>query len=599
MQSSASESNAFVARADLVLAGAVIAVVAMLVIPLPTFVLDLLLSLNLAIGAVLLLVSLYVRSAAALTALPSILLITTLLRLSLNVSSTRLILLQADAGRVIEAFGDFVVQGNFIVGAVVFLILTLVQFIVIARGSERVAEVAARFSLDSMPGRQMAIDADLRTGAIDLDSARRQRAALHRESRFHGAMDGAMKFVKGDAIASIVITVVNIVGGLVIGVGQQGMAVGEAAELYTLLTIGDGLVSQIPALLIATGAGIIVTRVAGDTDNLGSDIASQVLEHPRALAFAAGLMVVLALIPGLPLVPFAVLAVGTGLMAVVALRRSRAASRSETRRWAVLSVRAPAGTHAQVREVWKAVAAGLERELGIHAPTLAIVPGDGPEVLVRGVPAARAELADLGDTLDKVARHNATELLGLQEVDELLKAVREVAPADVEAVVPRHMDLATLRTVLAGLLRESVPISDLRSILGTLAATASETKDAAELTERARSGLRRAISHQLTGGTGALPAVTLGHEVEEMLRAGVRETEGGDTLVLAPSIRATILDAAAKVIEEDSVILTVPELRRHVRGLFAPRFPSVRVVAHSELMPDVAVHPSGQVRVGR
>jgi type III secretion protein V len=302
---------------DIALAAVVIGMVGMMIVPLPTFLLDLLLTLNISAAVVLLLVSLYVPTAVRISAFPSLLLITTLFRLALNVSSTRLILLQADAGEVIDAFGDFVVQGNYVVGAVVFLILTIVQFLVVAKGAERVSEVAARFTLDAMPGRQMAIDADLRAGAFDLDEARRRRAALQRESQLYGAMDGAMKFVKGDAIASVVITTINIIAGMIIGVLQMGMDAGEAARTYTILTIGDGLVSQIPALLIATTAGIIVTRVAseeGDT-HLGADIAAQLSAHPRAIGIAGALLATLALIPGLPTAPFLMMGVGIGFVA--------------------------------------------------------------------------------------------------------------------------------------------------------------------------------------------------------------------------------------------------------------------------------------------
>ncbi|HEY3256926.1 MAG TPA: FHIPEP family type III secretion protein, partial [Polyangiaceae bacterium] len=235
--------------ADAVLAGLVIAVVGLMVVPLPTWLLDLLIASNLASSVVILLVSMYVSEALKIASFPTLLLITTLIRLSLNVSSTRLILLQADAGEVIKAFGQFVVRGNYVVGAVIFLILTIIQFIVIAKGSERVAEVGARFALDAMPGKQMAIDAELRSGAIDGNEARARRRSLVRESQFYGAMDGAMKFVKGDVIASLLITVVNILGGLAIGIGQKGLEPVAALKRYGLLTIGDGLVTQIPALL--------------------------------------------------------------------------------------------------------------------------------------------------------------------------------------------------------------------------------------------------------------------------------------------------------------------------------------------------------------
>ena len=315
---STSKINIFLEKySDLALAGIVIAIVGMMIVPLPTFLLDLLLSFNITIAITLLLISLYVPSVVKISAFPSILLITTLFRLALNVSSTRLILLHADAGEVIAAFGSFVVQGNYVVGAVIFLILTLIQFLVIAKGSERVSEVAARFTLDAMPGKQMSIDADLRAGALTQDEARKQRRELQRESQLYGAMDGAMKFVKGDSIASIIITTINIIAGMIVGIMQLEMAPGEAAEVYTVLTIGDGLVSQIPALLIATTSGLIVTRVASEDgdSHLGSDIFSQIFAHPKALGISAFLLIILALIPGLPTIPFLVLGGGVALVA--------------------------------------------------------------------------------------------------------------------------------------------------------------------------------------------------------------------------------------------------------------------------------------------
>jgi type III secretion protein V len=301
---------------DILLAVLVVAIVGMMIVPLPTFLLDLLLSLNITISVVLLMVAIYVSDALRIASFPTILLITTLFRLGLNVSSTRLILLQADAGEVIRSFGSFVVRGNLVVGAIVFLILTLIQFIVISKGSERVAEVAARFALDAMPGKQMSIDADVRAGVLDQDQARRRRSQLQRESQMYGSMDGAMKFVKGDAIAGIIIIVINIIGGLIIGVVQRDLAPGEALRVYSLLTIGDGLVSQIPALVISTAAGLIVTRVASEDEggHLGSDIGGQILAQPKAIAIAGGLLLLLALIPGLPKIPFLLLGlVATGV----------------------------------------------------------------------------------------------------------------------------------------------------------------------------------------------------------------------------------------------------------------------------------------------
>ncbi|WP_374047604.1 flagellar biosynthesis protein FlhA [Aminobacterium sp. MB27-C1] len=291
----------------------VIMIVAMMIIPVPTWLLDILLASNITLGVVMLLSTFYVNRALDLAAFPTMLLIVTLFRLALNVSTTRLILLRADAGKVISAFGNFVVGGNYVVGGVVFLILVIIQFIVITKGSERVAEVAARFTLDAMPGKQMAIDADLNAGLIDENVARTRRKDIQREADFYGAMDGASKFVKGDAIAGLIITIINIIGGLAIGVLQRGLTLGEAGAIYSLLTVGDGLVSQIPALLFSTATGVIVTRAAGET-NLGRDIFISLTKYSRPLFIGSGLLFALAFIPGLPTIPFLVLGIFLALM---------------------------------------------------------------------------------------------------------------------------------------------------------------------------------------------------------------------------------------------------------------------------------------------
>jgi flagellar biosynthesis protein FlhA len=304
---------------------AVIFVVAMMVIPLPTWLLDLLLTVNIAAAVLLLLAALNVSRVLDLAVFPSLLLVATLFRLGLNVSSTRLILSQGDAGQVISAFGNFVIAGSIVVGLVVFLILVIIQFVVITNGATRVAEVGARFTLDAMPGKQMAIDADLNAGVIDDDEARRRRAEIGAEADFYGAMDGASKFVKGDAIAAIIITLINLVGGLVIGVAQLGMPVGEAVSRYSLLTVGDGLVSQIPALLVSISAGLIVTRAAGESD-LGTDVFRQFAAQHHALRTGGAALVVIGFVPGLPLVPF--LVVGGSLL-VVSSRLAREAAAAD------------------------------------------------------------------------------------------------------------------------------------------------------------------------------------------------------------------------------------------------------------------------------
>jgi type III secretion protein V len=303
--------------ADLILVALVAVMIGLMIVPLPTFLLDIFLTINITVAVTILMVSIYISSPTQIASYPTLLLLTTLYRLSLDIAATRLILLKADAGEVIRSFGMFVVSGNFVVGAVIFLIITLVQFIVITKGAERVAEVSARFTLDAMPGKQMSIDADLRAGIIDFQQARARREGLARESQFYGAMDGAMKFVKGDAIAGIVVTLINIIGGLIIGIAMNGMSAMEAVQTYSILTIGNGLVSQIPALLISISAGMVVTRVASENKdaNLGKDVAGQILGQPKAIAVAAGLLTIMAIIPGLPKIPFFILAALTGSLA--------------------------------------------------------------------------------------------------------------------------------------------------------------------------------------------------------------------------------------------------------------------------------------------
>ena len=305
-------------RQDLMLVVLMVMTIIMMILPLPTVVIDILLATNIALTVLLMMVGIYLRDPVEFSTLPSVILISTVFRLSLSISTTRLILVQADAGKIVETFGEFVISGNLIVGLVVFLIITVVQFVVITKGSERVAEVSARFTLDALPGRQMSIDADLRNGDIDQVEARRRRQLLQKESQLYGAMDGAMKFVKGDAIAGLVIIAVNLLGGVMVGTLQHGMSMGEALQVYSLLTVGDGLVAQIPALFMSITAGTIVTRVTTEeTTNLGSDIAGQLMHNPRTLRLAAIVLFGLGLVPGFPTAIFWTIAAilgGTGIL---------------------------------------------------------------------------------------------------------------------------------------------------------------------------------------------------------------------------------------------------------------------------------------------
>ena len=366
--------------ADIGLAVLVMLVVGMMIIPLPTHLLDVLLVLNISISVVMLLIAMYIPQALRLASFPTIILITTLFRLALNVSSTRLILLDGNAGEVIEAFGKFVVKGNFVVGAVIFLVLMLINFLVISKGSERVAEVAARFTLDAMPGKQMSIDADLRAGAFDLDEARRRRNDLGRESQLFGSMDGAMKFVKGDSIAGLIITAINVVAGIIIGITQKGLTAGEAVETYSILTIGDGLVSIIPALLMSVCAGLIVTRVASEEEdaNLGMDLATQIFAQPKAFMIAAGFIFAIGLIPGLPGIPFTICALGVGGLAYglkkaqdvkmgggspAAIVEQREEAVKEEKKAAVQKARAQEGNSAQMMPVVTPIALEVAADL--------------------------------------------------------------------------------------------------------------------------------------------------------------------------------------------------------------------------------------------
>lgn len=300
-------------NSDIIFALAIVGIIIMFIIPMPTFFMDILLATNITFSMVVILVSIYTTEPLQFSVFPALLLFATIFRLGLNISTTRLILGQGYAGKIIMSFGNFVVGGNYVVGLIIFLILVIIQFVVITKGAERVAEVAARFTLDAMPGKQMSIDADLNAGIIDENEAKMMREKIRQEADFYGAMDGASKFVKGDAIASIIITAINIVGGLVIGVLQQGMPLADAAQNYTLLTVGDGLVSQIPALLISTATGLVVTRAASET-NLGEEMTTQLTGQPKALWIASGVLSLLGFVPGLPTIPFLVLALIVGLM---------------------------------------------------------------------------------------------------------------------------------------------------------------------------------------------------------------------------------------------------------------------------------------------
>lgn len=382
-------------RSDIALAIAVMAILAVLIVPLPPLLLDMLLATSIILSVLILMMALFIQAPLEFSAFPTILLIATMLRLSLNLASTRLILANghsggAAAGHVIEAFGNFVMAGNFVIGLIVFAILIIVNFVVITKGSGRIAEVAARFTLDAMPGKQMAIDADLSSGLIDQDEAKRRRKALEDESSFYGAMDGASKFVRGDAIAGLLITFINIVGGIVIGVSQQGMTFGAAGKAYTLLTVGDGLVTQIPALIVSTAAGLLVSK-AGIRESTDRALGKQFSSYPKALGVSAGVMLLIGLMPGMPLIPFLSLAAGAGWLARSMDRANRAALEKAAAEPAAMAAAAAA---AEPEETMTSVLKMDELKLEIGYALMPLVNGSsGYEKLTEQIKALRRQLA--------------------------------------------------------------------------------------------------------------------------------------------------------------------------------------------------------------
>ena len=441
--------SALSGRSDLIVAAIVLIAVVMMIVPLPTTLVDVIITLNIAISVLILLVAFYINAPLQFSSLPSVILIATLFRLAITISTSRLVLLQADAGDVVSAFGDFVIGGNVAVGLVIFFIITIAQFVVITKGSERVAEVAARFSLDAMPGKQMSIDSDLRNGDIDQTEARRLRRRLERESHLYGSMDGAMKFVKGDAIASLIVILVNLIGGIIVGSVQQGMAFGQAAHVYSLLTVGDGLVAQIPALLVSVAAGTVVTRVASDDQrDLGSDITRQLINDERALFLASVILFGLAFMPGFPTYIF--LALGVALAGggwVIYLRNEARGTRNLDE--------AARPTAAQAAQ---AAATGLSTEVAPvrpgHRLTARIAADLGrvitPEAFAAGALTAREDLLnDLGVNAPNVElRIDAAIEAGRFRIElEDVPVADGVIPADKLLVddEPVHIDLLGVR----------------------------------------------------------------------------------------------------------------------------------------------------------
>lgn len=624
---------------DIGLALLLVAIVGLLIVPLPTQIVDGLIALNLMLSTILLMVSLYLPRALSFSTFPSVLLFTTLFRLALNVTTTRLILLHADAGEIIQTFGTFVVGGNFAVGAVIFLIITVVQFVVISKGAERVSEVAARFTLDAMPGKQMSIDADMRAGALTMEQARERRAELAAESQLYGAMDGAMKFVKGDAIAGLVITLINILGGFCIGVFMNGWGLGKSIKVFSILTIGDGLVSQIPALLVAITSGIIVTRVGNkNAPPLGKEIAEQLFSQPKALLLGALIMAALGCLPGFPKVPLFTLAVvvaalGYGQLLLHrqssetgvrhALQKGNVTSRSrEVFAFVVpllLDVDAKLRdkfSYESIQRRFEGVRQTLYMTLGVPFPELQInfnetLVGGGYRIFVYEVPIADGVFSDCdtaenalekwGLHLENVLKKCAADFVSLQETRLLLERLEK---EDAESVreVQRLLPIQKLTEVLQRLVQEEISIRHLRQILHTLIEWGQKEKDPILLVEYVRSALARYISYKYADEHKTLVAYVLDSALEEQIRQAIRQTSGGCYLALSPETVHRLLRKMHETIGDlkemtNRPVIVVPvDIRRYFRKMIERDFTFLPVLSYQELSPDIQIQPLGHLQ---
>ena len=578
---------------DIALAGLLVAIIALMILPLPTLVIDSLVALNIAIGIMLVLMSIYIGSALQFSAFPSVLLISTLFRLALSVATTRMILLHGDAGNIISTFGDMVAGGNLVVGLVVFLIITLVQFLVIAKGAERVAEVGARFTLDAMPGKQLSIDSDLRSGLIDKTEARAKRRELELESKLHGSMDGAMKFVKGDAIAGIVIIIVNLLGGLAIGIWQLNMAAGDAMTKYSILTIGDGLVAQIPALLGAMSAGLIVTRA---TDNqadrhLGDSIQKQFAAIPRVMLVAGGICFLMAMVPGFPSMVFIALSLTltiSGGLLVPALRQrlerinapgfQRILEGKVKKHRAVDPVKsipvesavplllelpgdaATEGADVLLQQAVVESVARLQMQSGVPLPEVKIhfYPQRKAgwelfayEVPIHSVPTLNASLMveEVVPAVELALRHNATLFLGIQESSQLLQLASDSYP-DIVKETLRVIPVQGIAAVLRNLVAEEVSIRNLRGIFEALVEASQVDREPLALTEHVRAALARQTCHRYAP-EGSLKVVTLSPALEEQLLQAMKEnTDDSSSPGMQPAFAERVRQIICTVLDE-------------------------------------------------
>ncbi|MET3931464.1 flagellar biosynthesis protein FlhA [Lysobacter sp. OAE881] len=663
----------------------VLAMLAMVIVPLSPLVLDALFTINIAMSLVVLLAVVYVRRPLEFSIFPSVLLLVTLLRLALNVASTRVVLLHghqgpAAAGHVIESFGQFVIGGSFAVGIVVFAILTIVNFVVVTKGAGRISEVSARFILDALPGKQMAIDADLNAGLLSREDAKLRREEVRAEADFYGSMDGASKFVRGDAIAGLLILAINIIGGVLIGVLQHDMALKDAGTTYVLLAIGDGLVAQLPALLISTAVAMLVTRATREQE-MGQAVTTQVL-HPRALAVSAALLGLVGIVPGMPNLPFLTLAALLGFAAWKMHKRALApkedtpeaeaaatAAAQPELSWDELRPVEPLGLEVGYRLIalvdkhqggellarLKGVRRKLTQDLGFLIPAvhvrdnLELAPGTY-RVLVHGVPIAsgeiqpdrhlaldpghvygkiegipgkdpafgldavwiqpsqRAQAESLGYTvvdaatvvathLSHLVRERAAELLGHEEVQQLLATLAKASPRLVEDLTPKLLPLSTIVRVLQSLLAERVPVRQLRQIVEALLEHGPHTQDPALLTAAVRTALGRFIVQELNGLGAELPVYTLAPALERVLQDSV----SGQGAALEPGLAERLHQNLSECVTrqegrgEPAVLLVPGGIRSAIARLVRHSVPALTVLAYGEVPEDKRLRLVGAV----
>ncbi|WP_194273101.1 flagellar biosynthesis protein FlhA [Xanthomonas citri] len=662
---------------------ALMAMLAMLMVPLAAPVLDALFTFNIAISLMVLLAVVYVQRPLEFTIFPIVLLMTTMLRLALNVASSRVILINgqdghAAAGKVIEAFGQFVIGGNYAVGIVVFAILTIINFVVITKGAGRVSEVTARFILDAMPGKQMAIDADLNAGLLTREEAKARREEVREEADFYGAMDGANKFIRGDAIAAILILFINLIGGMAVGMLQHGMSFMDAASTYTLLSIGDGLVAQLPALLVSSSVALLVTRASRAQDMRGAMV-SQVFGQHRALAVAAAILGLVGLVPGMPNVAFLTLGLVLGVIAWKLYKRSlakpaagdpatdpqaaaaaTAAQASAELSWDELRPIDPLGLEVGYRLIplvdknqggelmarIKGVRRKLTQDIGFLVPPVHIrdnleLSANAYRLLVHGVPVATAEIysdrelaldpggalgqldgipgkdpafgldatwiqphqrayaESMGYTvvdpatvvathLSHLIREHAPELLGHEEVQQLLATLAKTAPKMVEDLTPKALPLSVVVRVLQNLLIEKIPVRQLRKIVEALVEHAPHSQDPATLTAAVRTSLGRFIVQEIAGMSAELPVFTLAPQLERVLQ----ESTHGNGVALEPGLAERLHQSLADCVgkqearNEPAVVLVPGQVRAALARLVRHSVPSLSVLAYSEVPED-------------